>query len=408
MKNYQLLSSIEVLKYRYRHFSKKQKGEVLEELEKQFSVDRKYIVRLLSRKKGGRPKNPIKTGRPSKYGDPDFQTALRKVWKITYYMCGRYLKIAMPDWLPSIEKKYGLFTADIHDRLLVISAATIDRYLRPLKSEHGKCFTRHGSVIRSEIPVQGNIWDISIPGYIECDTVAHCGGSMLGDFINSVTTVDIATTWTEVRGTWGRGSSGVFEQIKDIESSLPFTILGYDADNGGEVLNWHIINYFQNRKVPVAVTRSRAYKKNDNAHVEQKNNTVPRRYLGYERLDCQNILPLVNHYYKDILCPLLNHFYPSNKLKDKQLVESKRKRFYDKPMTPYARVMQSTYVAQDEKDKLKAAHDSLNPVELRIQEQTVRKQIDTLMKQFRSKRQNTNLKNQGFEDTKSHISRTTP
>ena len=231
---------------------------------------------------------------------------------------------------------------------------------------------------------------------------------MYGDFINSVTTVDIATTWTEVRGTWGRGSSGVIEQLKSIEGSLPFTVLGYDADNGGEVLNWHIIDYFHDRKIPAAVTRSRSYQKNDNAHVEQKNNTVPRRYLGYERLDCQDVLSLVNHYYKDILCPLLNHFYPSNKLKDKQLIESKRKRFYDKPMTPYARVMQSSYVSQQEKDKLKATHDSLNPVELRIQEQYVRKQIDSLMKQFRYNRQNANLKKQVSSPLKSRILSNSP
>lgn len=210
MKNHQLLSGIEVLRYRYRHFSKKKKGEVLDELTMRFSVDRKYLVRLLARKNGGRPKTPLKSGRPSQYGDASFQSALRKVWKITYFMCGRYLKIAMPDWLPSIEERYGAFTPDIHDRLLKISAATIDRLLRPQKGVHGKCFTRPGSIIRSEIPLQGPAWDISIPGYIECDTVAHCGGSMLGDFINSVTTVDIASTWTEVRGTWGRGSSGVY------------------------------------------------------------------------------------------------------------------------------------------------------------------------------------------------------
>lgn len=408
MRQEQLMSAIEVLRYRYRRFNKKKKGEILAELEKRFSVNRKYLVRLLARKTGGRPKTPSRTGRPSKYGDPGFQAALRKVWKITFFMCGRYLKIAMPEWLPSIEAQYGTFSPDIHDRLLTISPATIDRYLRPQKAVHGKCFTRPGSIIRSEIPVQGSVWDITVPGYIECDTVAHCGGSMLGDFINSVTTVDIATTWTEVRGTWGRGSSGVIDQLKSIESTLPFTVLGYDADNGSEVLNWHIINYFHKREVPAAVTRSRSYKKNDNAHVEQKNNTVPRRYIGYERLDCQEVLPLVNHYYKDILCPLLNHFYPSNKLKDKQLVASKRKRFYDKPMTPYARVMSSSYVSDLEKENLRLIHASLNPVDLRIKEQLVRKEIDSRMKQFRSVRQNNNLKDQGFTPLKSRILFHTP
>lgn len=396
MRNAKLMSSIELLRYRYRHYSKKQKGKVLEELESRYLVGRKYLVRLLARKPGGRPKTPARRGRRSKYGDHEFQQALRRVWKTTYYMCGRYLKEAIPDWLPAIEAEYGAFSVDVQERLFSISASTIDRHLRPYKAEHGKTLTKPGGLIRGEIPVQGNIWDTTIPGHIECDTVAHCGGSMFGDFINSVTTVDIATTWTEVRGTWGRGSSGVMQQLADIELTLPFQILGYDADNGGEVLNWHVIGYFTNRAIPVAVTRARAYHKNDNAHVEQKNNSVARRYLGYERLDCQQLLPLINHYYKDILCPLLNHFYPTNKLKDKLLVQSKRKRLYDKPCTPFARVMTSPQVSATKKQALLNFHASLNPVKLRILEQKVRKQIDLAMKAFRSERQNQRLNVSGF------------
>lgn len=384
MKRVEFLIAIEGLRYRYRHSSKKRKGEVLEDLERRFCVDRKYLIRLLARKPGGRPKNPKQRGRKSKYGDVAFQRALQLVWKTTDYMCGRYLKQAMSDWVPSIERKYSKFAPDVRERLFCISASTIDRHLRSCKVDHGKTLTRPGGLLRSEIPVQGNIWDTTMPGYIECDTVAHCGGSMLGDFINSVTTVDIATTWTEVRGTWGRGSSGVIEQLRDIELKLPFVILGYDADNGGEVLSWHIVKYFSERANPVAITRSRAYHKNDNAHVEQKNNSVARRYLGYERLDDQAVLELINHYYRDIVCTMLNHFYPTNKLKDKQLVKSKRKRFYDKPCTPYTRVLGSSYVSEDAKQKLVAIHNSLDPVELRISEQRVRKQIDTAMKLFRS------------------------
>lgn len=396
MRNERLLSSIEVLRYRYRHLRKRRKGEVLRELEARFSLDRKYLIRLLARKPGGRPKTPKPRGRKSKYGDPAFQQALRRVWKTTYYMCGRYLKEAMPDWVPSIERKSSAFPAEVRERLFSISASTIDRHLRPYKAEHGKTLTKPGGVIRSEIPVQGNIWDTTVPGHIECDTVAHCGGSMFGDFINSVTTVDIATTWAEVRGTWGRGSSGVIEQLQEIEATLPFPILGYDADNGGEVLNWHVIKYFNDRQIPVAVTRARAYHKNDNAHVEQKNNSIARRYLGYERLDCQPILPLINHYYKNILCPLLNHFYPTNKLKDKQLVAAKRKRFYDKPCTPFTRVIRSPHVSDGAKQRLIELHAALDPVDLRIQEQKIRKQIDDAMKLFRSNRQNHRLNNLGF------------
>ncbi len=400
MKNHKLMSAIDVLKYRYRSFGRKKKGQVLEELAKLHQVDRKYLIRLLAAKPGGRPKNPSKQGRPSKYSGAAFESALNRVWKITNHMCGRYLKQAMPEWLPSIEQEYGEFEENIKIKLLSISASTIDRKLRDVRRQHGKCFTRRGSVIRSEIPILGNIWDTEMPGFIECDTVAHCGGSMLGDFINSVTTVDIATTWSEVRGTWGRGSSGVIEQLKDIEASIPFDLKGYDADNGGEVLNKHVINYFHNRQIPIAVTRSRAYKKDDNCHVEQKNNSIARKYLGYERLDYQELLPIINHYYRNILCPLLNHFYPSNKLKDKVLVNAKMKRFYDKPQTPYQRVLNSSHVSQEHKKKLIDIHSKLNPVQLRLEEDRIRKNIDFKMKTFRANRQNKILKNQGFPNHK--------
>lgn len=396
MRSRELMSAIELLRYRYRWYSKKRKGEVLDELQERFLVDRKYLVRLLGRRKGGRPKNPNKGGRPSKYGDAAFQQALRKMWKVTKYMCGRYLKEAMPEWLPAYEEHYGAFTPDVHERLLSISPATIDRHLKPFKAEHGLTLTRPGGVLRSEIPIQGNIWDIQQPGFLEVDTAAHCGGSMLGEFISSLTTVDIASTWTELRAVWGRGSSNVLEALKDIEQNLPFSILGYDPDNGGEVLCWHIIRYFTEREVPVAVTRSRSYKKNDQAHVEQKNSSVVRRYLGYERLDFIELIPLVNHYYKDILCPLLNHFFPSHKLKDKQQVQGKRRRIYDDPMTPYARLIASPYISKQQKETLRMQHQKLNPITLSQQEIKVRKVIDTTLKKLKKGRNNNVSKIKGF------------
>lgn len=407
MSNVELNCAIEVLRYRYRWWSKKKKGEVLDELQERFLVDRKYLVRLLARRKGGRPKTSSKVGRPSKYGDHAFGVALRKMWKVTKYMCGKYLKSAMPEWLPAYENEYGAFSADIHERLLTISASTIDRHLRPLKAEHGLTLTRPGGVLRSEIPVQGNIWNVEEPGFLECDTAAHCGSSMLGEFVSSLTTVDIASTWTELRAVWGRGSSNVLEALKDIEATLPFPILGYDPDNGSEVLCWHIIKYFTERDVPVAVTRSRAYKKNDQAHVEQKNSSVVRRFLGYERLDFIELVPLVNDYYRNILCPLMNHFFPSHKLKDKRQSNGKRQRVYDPPLTPYQRLMNSSFVSKEAKVKLKAEHELLDPVQLSTQEALARKEIDKRLKLLKQARYDSVSKKQNFK-IKNHESFSSP
>jgi len=397
MSNKRLLSAIEFLRYRYRWYSKKKKGEVLKELEESFLVSRKYLVRLLAPKKGGRPKTPKKGGRPSKYGDAPFQVSLRKMWKVTKFMCGKYLEQAMPEWLPAYEEEYGVFEPSVHERLLTISGSSIDRHLKPFKAEHGLTLTRPGGVLRSEIPIQGNIWNIEIPGYLECDTAAHCGGSMLGEFVSSLTTVDIASTWTELRAVWGRGSSNVLEALKDIEGNLPFPILGYDPDNGGEVLCWHIIKYFTEREIPVAVTRSRSYKKNDQAHVEQRNSSVVRRFLGYERLDFIELVPMVNHYYRSILCPLMNHFFPSHKLKDKRQEHGKRLRVYDPPMTPYARLLSSDYISEQAKETLRAQHLLLNPIKLSKQELMVRNAIDRLLKQLKKGRSDSVSKKDNFQ-----------
>jgi hypothetical protein len=378
---------VEYLRERYRRARKKAKGAIIDELSSRIGIGRKQAMRLLGSQQVGRPKKPGKAGRPSKYRDMEFIQSLRIVWKTSRYMGSRHLHSAIPEWLPFIEMARGKFTPDIKLRLLQISAPTIDRILSPYKVHKGKSFTRPGG-FRDEIPIQENIWNISVPGFTECDTVAHCGGSMHGEFVNSVVLVDIATIWTEARAVFGRGSIGVFDALLDIEANLPFELLGYDADNGGEVLNQHIINYFLHERpkkgLPaVQVTRSREYHKNDNAHIEQRNDSLARGYLGYERLGFQELVSLINYYYAEIVCPMINHFFPTFKLKDKKRIKSRTRRVYDKPITPYARIMASPEVSQDRKDKLKKIHIALNPVTLVQREKFVRQRIDDALKRLK-------------------------
>jgi hypothetical protein len=303
-------------------------------------------------------------------------------------MCSRHLKSSIPDWLPFIEYERGALPADIRARLLTISAPTIDRLLKPYKALKGKTLTRSGG-FRDEIPIQGNIWDEKRPGFLEADTVGHCGHSTMGEYVNSLTMVDIATTWTETRSVFGKASRPIIEAIEDIEAELPFPILGYDADNGTEVLNHFVLNYFQKERIerdrpPVQVTRSREYRKNDNAHVEQRNNSVARRWLGYDRLDFRQLAPLVNHYFRDIVSPLINHFFPSFKLADKIRIKSRCRRIYKDPVTPYTRVLASPFVSEERKDKLRRFHSKLNPLELLRREAVARRRIDLALKQLRS------------------------
>jgi hypothetical protein len=379
---------IGLLRERYRRSRKKGKGPILDELCLRLGVGRKHGIKLLSSKRTGRPRKPGKVGRPSKYQDAVFREGLRLIWRNLRYCCGRTLRAATPLWIGAIELEYGAFRPDVRAKLLQISAATIDRILRPYKAKKGRSYTRSGG-FRDEIPIQGNIWDIGTPGHLESDTAALCGGSLSGEFANALTLVDIATLWTETRMVFGKGSNAVFDAVRDIEHNLPFDVLGYDSDNGGEVLNLHIYDYFYSERIrkglpPVSVTRSRAYQKNDNAHVEQRNDSLVRKFLGYERFEFKELIPLLNHYYANVVCPLVNYFIPSFKLAEKKRIKSTTRRIYATPVTPYQRLIESPYTSELQKLKLSSIHAALNPVQLTKEEKKLRLIIDVCLKRMRT------------------------
>lgn len=210
--------------------------------------------------------------------------------------------------------------------------------------------------------------DIDRPGYLEADTVAHCGGSMSGDFIWSITYTDIQSTWTSLRAVWNKGYEGVRDQTRDVESKLPFRILGFDCDNGSEFLNHHLRRYLCDRPRPIHFTRSRAYRKNDNAHVEQKNWTHVRELLGYDRLDQPAMLKELNLLYRDWE-DLNNFFKPSLKLKSKVRVKSRYVKTYDTPATAFERLKASGILNKEQQSRLQSRYEMLDPfvLEKRIQ-----------------------------------------
>jgi hypothetical protein len=258
-----------------------------------------------------------------------------------------------------------------------MSPATIDRLMKPSRSKynkHGLCTTKPGSIIKKQIPIKTNQWDEQKPGFLEADTVAHCGSSTTGTFISTVNWVDISTTWTEQRAVWGKGETGVRMAIQDMEQSTPFPVLGFDCDNGSEFLNWHLVKYFTNRKKPVQFTRARAYMKNDNAHIdrpqaaiENKNWTHVRLYLGYQRFDKSELVVTLNELYTTEWNLYFNYFMPSVKLIEKQRVGSKIIKKYDKPKTPFQRVLESEYIPNKTKKRLQEQFLTLNPFELKNQ-----------------------------------------
>jgi hypothetical protein len=220
-------------------------------------------------------------------------------------------------------------------------------------------------LLRKHIPIRTEHWDVASPGWIEADTVAHCGESMAGDFCWSVTLTDVHTQWTETRALWNKGQHAVQQRIAEVEAALPFAIVGFDSDNGGEFINWHLANYFLLRKQAVAFTRSRAYRKNDNARVEQKNWTHVRQLVGYDRLEDPVQADRLNDLYVKEWNLFRNFFCPAMKHLRTEVEGSRKKRIYDSPATPFERLKASHGVDPRQIERLEALKATLNPFELK-------------------------------------------
>ena len=378
---------LESLREKYHRSGRKGKSELLKEVEKLLLCHRKHAIRVMKKRPPGRKPAGAKRGRRSKYDTPEFQSALHKVRRVMEFRNAEVIRSNMAEWLPFIEKHYGAFPLGISEKLHSISAATMKRYFRRMREQGGKGLTttRPGSILRTEVPIlTESQWDATEPGKMATDTVAHCGNTTEGQYIFSLDMVDPVTHWTAQRATWGKGSGGVLDQTKDIESELPFKLIGLHIDNGSEFLNYHYVRYFTNDPVRTnfAFTRSRANHKNDNCHVEQKNWSVIRRYFGYERLDFPELVPMMNDLYKNELNLYLNHFCRTFKLSHKIAVKSRYRRVYGDPLNPYERVLASPHIPQASKDKLMEIHKHLDPVFLKIQIERKLKNIFTTFKKL--------------------------
>lgn len=354
---------------RYKKATRQKKSIILDEFCANHKCHRKSAIRIFNKNRKYKPvKNICLTrGRPPIYDSTVLIKVLRCIWTNAYFPCAKNFKACIPLWLPSYEKTFGILTSKTKTLLLNISASTIDRIfvrIRVRYKKKGRCTTKPGTLLKNKIPIKTEQWNEENPGFIEADTIAHCGNSISGQYAFTVDAVDIATQWTEQRAIWGKGEAATFEQIKDIENSLPFEILGFDADNGGEFINYHLYRYFVNRKIPVQFTRSREYKKNDNAHIEQKNWSIVRQWIGYARFDKPILVTLLNDLYKNEWRLFHNFFHPSVKIISKKRVGSKIIKRYDKPKTPYQRIMESVYIPNDDKERLTKIFQSLNPFEL--------------------------------------------
>ena len=353
------------LRRRYENAGREHKRKLLDQAQEILGYHRKAAIRSLRAaavEQGPR----IICGRPMTYEPSLLLPWLRPIWQATDYACGRRLVAMLPEWVPAYEQHERKVPAEVRDKLLAASGRTLDRLLEPLRGQgHGRSLTRPGTLLRHQIPIRGSVWEEGKAGWLEVDTVALCGGSVAGEFVWMVDGVDYATTWVEMRAMWGRGQVGTLAALRDVEASLPFEVLGLDSDNGGEFLNYHVLRWLQKRPRPVFMTRSRPYKKDDNAHVEQKNWTHIRQTFGYERHDNPEVVELINALAKGAYGQLLNFFHASLKLERKERTEGTLKRIYGEAQTPLARVLDSAEVMPQTKRGLKQEKARLNPFALK-------------------------------------------
>ncbi len=358
---------VQAIVERYHQAGRKEKQRILDECCRICRYHRKHAIRKL-RQAAQRQRAHRKPGRRSRYHTPEILAVLRIIWSAAHYPCSKRLKAILGVWIAPYEQTFGGLAPWIKAAVATISPSTIDRLLvheRLRVQRKGLSTTKPGTLLKQHIPIQTNQWDETRPGFLEADTVAHCGDSMAGQFVFSLDLTDLATGWTEQRAIWGKGERGVLEQVVSVEAALPFAIRGFDCDNGSEFLQWHLVRYFQDRATPVQFTRSRPYQKNDNAHIEQKNWTHVRQWLGYRRFDTPRLVELLNELYTSEWRLFHNFFLPSAKLTQKQRIRSKIIKVHDEPKTPYQRLLDSAHIPQHIKDQLTELYHTLNPFTLR-------------------------------------------
>ncbi len=322
-------------------------------------LNRKYAISLLRNppEKNGRRRG--RPGRKKKYSAAVIDV-LEGIWEAADYPWSVRLKSMLRLWLPYVKN----LSSEVEQAVLEISPRSIDRYLRERRTaDRRKLYgrTKPGTLLKHHIPIRTDRWDVQDPGWCEIDLVSHSGPCADGEFAHSLNFTDIHSTWTETRAVLSKAQTGIVAAIEWIRVALPFRLLGIDSDNGSEFINGHLYRYCLRNKVQF--TRGRPYKKDDNAHIEQKNWTHVRRLVGWERIDTRAAVDALNDLYAKEWRLMMNLFQPSVKLIRKERIGSRTRRVYDAPRTPLDRLLADN-PRSPELARLAALRATLNPFEL--------------------------------------------
>jgi hypothetical protein len=357
---------IEVVRPRYLKASKLEKQKILDEFTSATGYHRKHAIRVLKNQVQVQNHLNRKTKTYKTIYRGEVVAALENIWEIYGRICSKRLHPFLPEGIKVLERCEEIeLSEETKVLLLKISSASMDRCLRPvrIKSAHGLSTTKPGSLLKNLIPVHTfTEWDEERPGFMEIDLVAHCGNTTEGQYLNTLTCTDICTGWTDVTALPRRSQEAVSEAIHALRQRLPFPLLGIDSDNGSEFINDLLYRYCLDEEI--TFTRSRPYKKNDQAHVEQKNWSVVRHAVGYDRWETQQELAILKSIYDDLRL-YINFFQPSFKLIAKERIGNKTIKRYDTAKTPYQRVLERKDISLEAKARLMNFYVQLNPAELR-------------------------------------------
>lgn len=360
---------IDEVKPRYLKATRKEKGKILDEFCLNAEYNRNYAIQIMQ---AGydyhRVEREGRKRRKRKYGAAVMVVAI-KIWELLEYPCGARLQPSLIPVLEALERSKEMSVSKpIKEKLKTITARTLDRRLKKergiRKLNRSRGTTRHGSLLKSSIPIRITNWDTSEVGFMEMDTVAHNGGDPSGECLYSLDMTEIYSGWSEQIAIIGKGEAGMIKSVNEIKNVLPFNLKGMDSDSGSEFVNWHMVRYCEKHKL--FFTRSRPDRKNDNAYVEQKNNTHIRKWLGYGRYETTEQLRAINDLYRNELRLFNNFFRPVMKILSKEKINNSvcRKK-YDVARTPCQRLLDCDQITRKKKQELRDLYLSLNPVELK-------------------------------------------
>lgn len=344
--------SLSVMWHRYQRGGRAERSALLDEVTRMCGYHRKYAIGLVNGRQPPRPHPRRVLRRRPTYSDEAI-SVLAWLWEQSGYLCAPRLKAALPLWLPWVRQRRSL-TPALEQQLRAISPRQIDRRLQGRKRTLKRRLygtTRPGTLLNQLVPIKTEHGEVTTPGYVEIDLVSHSGASAVGDFLHTWDAVDIQTGWVERQAVMGKGQQGILQALRRIEQHLPFALRGLDSDNGSEFINHHLVAFCQRPGGrAIQFTRARPYKKDDNAHGEQKNWTHVRKLVGWDRYDTVAAQQALNALYADLRI-FQNLFHPSMKLQRKERRGSRLLRHYDRPRTPFERVR-----AGAEVDPEKVAH----------------------------------------------------